>query len=318
MHKIFRKALDEATGKSEFVIVVFIDIREFSPFSQRCESPDTAMFIKRVYMKLIDKYFDFASFYKSTGDGLLFTIPFDEKNLEETCQRVIASCIASHSDFANICNGDPMITFEVPDKIGIGVARGTACCLLSGETIIDYSGRLLNLASRLTQLAKPSGIIIDGKFGINLLSDEQQSDFEEADVYLDGIAEDEPMQVYLTKGFTTIPRHNRQPIAIKRWRNVTDTKPLRELPKLGKFRYPLESEPLGPESIKVTAIHRKVTAGKVSRKYRSFRDFDGFEYEIEAGRPIVFVDLPRLSEMLQRAGVKRNIMVTISIDYVEK
>ena len=127
MHRIFRQALDEATGESKFVIVVFVDIRGFSAFSQRCESPDTAMFIKRVYMKMIDSYFSFASFYKSTGDGLLLTIPFDEKNLEETCREVIASCVACHSEFANICNGDPMITFEVPTKIGIGIARGTAC-----------------------------------------------------------------------------------------------------------------------------------------------------------------------------------------------
>lgn len=200
MHRIFREALDGATGRSEFVIVVFIDIREFSPFSQRCESPDTAMFIKRVYMKIIDSYFEnFASFYKSTGDGLLLTIPFNESDLKEMCQKTIASCIACHSEFGNICNNDPMITFAVPNKIGIGVARGTACCLVSGEMIIDYSGRLLNLASRLTQLAKPSGIIIDGNFGINLLSDEQQSYFQEDNVYLDGIAEDEPIKIFIPK-----------------------------------------------------------------------------------------------------------------------
>ena len=318
MHKIFRKALDEATGKSEFVIVVFIDIREFSPFSQRCESPDTAMFIKRVYMKLIDKYFDFASFYKSTGDGLLFTIPFDEKNLEETCQRVIASCIAAHSDFANICNGDPMITFEVPDKIGIGAARGTACCLVSGETIIDYSGRLLNLASRLTGLARPSGIIIDGKFGINLLSAEQQSNFEEADVYLDGIAEDEPIKIYFTKEFTTILKRNRQPIAAKRWRHIEETKPYRLLLTLSRHRYYLESEPVSPNDMKVTVRHPRMIKGKVQKGYTSYFDFDGFSYEMDAGKPAVIVNFPKLCKKLEEEQVKKNMNVHISIDYVEK
>lgn len=267
-------------------------------------------------MKLIDSYFGFASFYKSTGDGLLFTIPFDEKNLEETCQRVIASCIASHSEFANICNGDPMITYEVPGKIGIGVARGTACCLKSGETLIDYSGRLLNLASRLTGLARPSGIVIDGKFGINLLSDEQQSNFKETNVYLDGIAEAEPIQVYLTKEFTIIPRHNRQPIAAKRWQHVSDIKPYRDLLKLTKFRYSLKSEPLSPDYVKVTIEHPKVLGGKTQKGYASIFDFAGFTYGVEAGEPVVWVDFPELCKSLEE--VKKNMNVNIDIAYVEK
>lgn len=319
MHRIFREALDGATGRSEFVIVVFIDIREFSPFSQRCESPDTAMFIKRVYMKIIDSYFEnFASFYKSTGDGLLLTIPFDETNLQEMCQKVVASCIACHSEFGSICSDDPMITFEVPNKIGIGVARGTACCLVSGDLTIDYSGRLLNLASRLTGLARPSGIVIEGKFGVNLLSDEQQRNFEEANVYLDGIAEDEPIKIYFTKEFTTIPKRNRQPIAEKRWRYVHDVKPHRDLLKLSRFRYLLESEPLSPDDVKVTIEHPKVLRGKTQKGYVTIIDFGDFTYEMEAGKPTVWVDFPKLCERLKKNQVKKNMNVTIGIDYVEK
>lgn len=320
MHKIFRKALDEATGKSQFVIVVFIDIREFSAFSQRCESPDTAMFIKRVYMKIIDSYFEnFASFYKSTGDGLLLTIPFNENNLKEMCQKTIASCIACHSEFGNICNNDPMITFEVPDKIGIGVARGIACCLISGETIIDYSGRLLNLASRLTDLARPSGIIIDGKFGINLLSGEQQGYFQEDNVYLDGIAEDEPIQICFTKEFTTIPPRNKRPIAEKRWRHKKETKPFRELLKLGgTFLYELESEPTSAEDIKVRVEYPKVIKGRIHRGYLRVHDFDDFTYRMEAGKPVVSVNFAELCRRLAQRGVRKNMSLEICIDYVEK
>jgi class 3 adenylate cyclase len=318
MHRMFRKALDEATGESEFVIVVFIDIRGFSPFSQRCESPDTAMFIKRVYMRLIDEYFNFASFYKSTGDGLLLTIPFDEKNLEEICQRVIASCIAIHSEFANICSGDPMITYEVPDKIGIGVARGTACCLKSGETIIDYSGRLLNLASRLTGLARPSGIIIDGKFGINLLSKEQRSNFEEANVYLDGVAESEPIQVYLTKEFTTIPKHNRQPIATKRWQEVTYSWSYRRLLKVRPFRFYLPSEALSPDDVEVVVTHNAISNGKTIRGSETIFSFQGFEYLLDRGSPCVRVDIPALCKRLAPKQLRENMKVTVTVAYVEK
>jgi len=318
MHRLFRKALDDATGVSQFVIVVIIDIREFSAFSQRCESPDTAMFIKRVYMKMIDSYFPFASFYKSTGDGLLLTIPFNESNLKEMSQKTVASCIACHSEFGNICNNAPMIYFKVPDKIGIGIARGTACCLISGDIIIDYSGRLLNLASRLTGLARPSGIVVDGKFGITLLSDEQQSYFQEDNVYLDGIAEDEPIRVYFAKEFTTIPKRNRQPIAAKRWRSLTDVRLYRDLLKFTQFRYPLESEATSGEDVKVTIYHWKVVKGKVDKRFQTIFNFNDFAYNVETGKPVVRVNWGELCETLKLTQAKKNMNVTIEIAYVEK
>ncbi len=319
MHRLFREALNNATGKSQFAIVVFIDIRGFSAFSQTCESPDTAMFIKRVYIKLIDSYFPFASFYKSTGDGLLFIIPFDEHSLGEVSQKVVQSCIDCHSEFSNICNNDPMINFKVPDKIGIGIARGTACCLVSGDKIIDYSGRLINLTSRLTGLARPLGIVIDGGFRIDLLSSEQQSVFEEANVYLDGIAEDEPIQIYFTKEFTVIPKRNRQPIAEKRWGHETDVKLYRDICKFARFKYPLGSEPVSLEGIKLTVTHDKVTGGKIDKGYVTIiDDFTDFTYEIVGGVPIVWIDFAELSKKLEKSKVKRNMNVTFDIDYVKK
>ena len=318
MHKLFRKALDDAEGVSQFVIVVIIDIRGFSAFSQTRESPDTAMFIKKVYMKLIDSYFNFASFYKSTGDGLLLTIPFNESNLKEMAQKTVASCIACHTEFGNICNNDPMIYFKVPDKIGIGIARGTACCLVSGETIIDYSGRLLNLTSRLTDLARSSGIVIDQSLGINLLDKNTRNNFKGQDVYLDGIAEEEPIRVYFTKEFTTIPKRNTEPIASKRWRHVEDIKPFRDLLKLEKFEYPLESEAASVEDIKVIVQHPSVIEGKVSKKYVQFTQFKDFSYAVMAGKPKLWLDYTKLCEELKRNQVKENMNIKIDIAYVER
>lgn len=209
MHRLFRAALDDATGVSQRIIVVIIDVREFSKFSQQCESVDVAAFIRKVYMKIIDSYFDFASFYKSTGDGLLLTIPWEEKNLEEMSQKVIESCIKCHSEFGTLCDGESSINFDVPRKVGIGVARGSACCLLSGDKVIDYSGRLVNLAARLMDLARPSGIVIDGAFIFDLLTEEQRKIFKEDKVYLKGIHEEEPIKVYCTPDFTVISKYNK-------------------------------------------------------------------------------------------------------------
>ena len=319
MHRLFRKALDDAEGVSQFVIAVIIDIRGFSAFSQTRESPDTAMFIKRVYMKLIDSYFNFSSFYKSTGDGLLLTIPYNERNLKEMAQKTVASCIACHTEFGNICNNDPMIYFEVPDKIGIGIARGTACCLVSGENTIDYSGRLLNLTSRLTGLARPSGIIIDGSFGINLLDKNIRDNFQEQDVYLDGIAEYEPVHVYCTKKFTTIPKRNTQPIAAERWRREEDSKLFRDLLTFdGSFRYSLGSEPRSSDDIKVTVQYPKIVKGRIQKGYSGFHDFDDFEYELQAGKPTVTVNFPELCRRLGLKGVTKSMNVDIFIDYIQK
>jgi hypothetical protein len=57
MHTEFRKLLDDATGVSEFVLAVNIDIRGFSSFSMRVESPETAIYLKRVYTRIIEDYF---------------------------------------------------------------------------------------------------------------------------------------------------------------------------------------------------------------------------------------------------------------------
>lgn len=319
MHRIFRKALDDAAGVAESIIVVVTDVRDFSRFSEGCDSVEVAMFIRWVYIRLIEDYFPFASFYKSTGDGLLLVVPIGGENITEVSRKVVDSCIKCHSEFGSICSDDPMINFKVPEKIGIGIARGTACRLVSGDKVIDYSGRLLNLTSRLTNLARPSGIIIDGKFGINLLSQEQQSNFEEADVYLDGIAEDEPIQVYFTKEFTDIPRRNRQPIAEKRWRHMEETKPFRELLNLGgRFLYELESEPLNPDDISVKVYYPKVIEGKIQRRYQKIHDFDEFTYKLEAGKPIVRMNYKELCKRLELRQVKGNMKVTIDIAYVEK
>ena len=83
-----RFALLDAQGVSEFVIVVFVDVRGFSKFSKTNESPDIAMFIKRFYLELIDNYFDKANFFKPTGDGLLMTFPYNDKTLHTTATYV--------------------------------------------------------------------------------------------------------------------------------------------------------------------------------------------------------------------------------------
>lgn len=318
MHRIFRKALDGAAGRAESVIAVMTDVRDFSRFSEGCDSVDVAMFIRRVYIRLIDEYFPFASFYKSTGDGLLLVVPIGKKNLQEISREVIASCVKCLSEFGSICSDDPMINFKVPDKIGIGIARGTACCLVSEDTIIDYSGRLLNLTSRLTDLARPSGIIIDGNFNVSLLNDEQRSILEEDNVYLKGIHEREPIQIYFTPEFTAIPEYNKHQIVGEKWGELVDVKLFADLLRLRKFQYVLESKPVSEERIIVKVEHNKIINGVVSQKYQTIHRFREFDYFLEGGKPVVVVDFPELCRKLKEEQVKEDMAITITISYVEK
>lgn len=217
MHKEFKKLLKSAEGSSEQIISIFADIRGFSNFSQVTESPDTAMFVKRAFLNILDSYFSYAKYFKSTGDGLLIIVPFSERNLSNVCNKVIVSAQECHSNFDSICAGDPMINFSAPNKIGFGIARGTACCLRSRGKILDYSGRLLNLSSRLMNLARPSGIVIDGDFKIELLNAESRSKFENGIAYLRGIAEDEPRRVHILKGTVSLPYESQSPIRGASW-----------------------------------------------------------------------------------------------------
>ncbi|MCJ7692880.1 MAG: hypothetical protein MUO22_05640 [Sedimentisphaerales bacterium] len=75
MHRNLRKLLENAEGVSEFIIAINVDIRGFSEFSLQVESPDAAMYVKRVYIRLVDDYLTGASFFKPTGDGLLLPGP---------------------------------------------------------------------------------------------------------------------------------------------------------------------------------------------------------------------------------------------------
>ena len=132
-----------------------MDIRGFTPFCQREDSADVATYIKKIYINIIETYFMDANFIKPTGDGLLIIKNYNEEDIREISNDVIEKCMEIVEIFPTLLNDDPMINFETPKNIGLGIARGSACCLKNDDKIIDYSGRILNLASRLMDIARP-------------------------------------------------------------------------------------------------------------------------------------------------------------------
>ena len=306
MHKELRTLLEKATGKSEFVIAINVDIRGFSSFSMNVESPEVALFIKKVYLKLIDEYFPNASFFKPTGDGLLVTVPYTEDTLQTVATESINACFRALADFPIFCANDAMITFKVPEKLGIGLSKGIVCCLTSEGKTIDYSGRVLNLASRLMDFARPSGIVFDSSLRMDLLPRELREKFSEDKVYIRGIAEKEPIQVYYTKDLTSISPLSKHPIEEIHWDIVRDTKTLGKIKKLVKFRYYLPSKPSNSSEINVTATCKMTKNGKIVRRMQTIYPVKDYEYGEDAGQPIVVIDFPALVEYLEVEGVKNN------------
>lgn len=320
MYENFREALNDAAGKSEFVIVVILDIRGFSEFSTRRESPDTAMYIKRVYIKLIDEYFPSAKFYKPTGDGMLIVFPYDDKTLPDKSREIIQSCLKCHREFADICRGDFMINFDVPRNIGIGVVRGPACCLKSGDTILDYSGHFLNLAARLMSIARPSGIVIDEAFGIDLLSKDNRDLFVKAQVYLRSIAEDTPANIYVLKDVVDIPPENLQPLAEERWEKQEIKFTVQEFMALtiGGYRVRLNAPLKRPDAFEVDCVHTHLAEGKESGRLHTIHRLYEPEYKLIAGEPVIRIIVSEVKEYLEGKRAPPDMKIKINVAYLPR
>lgn len=322
MHREFRKLLDSATGISQHVIAIVIDIRGFTPFCNTVDSLEVATYIKKVYMKIIDAYFPDASFYKPTGDGLLVIVPYAEDSLEQVINKTIESCKKLVEDFGNLCVDEPMINFDTPKNIGIGITRGSACCLASGEKVLDYSGKVLNLASRLMDTARPSGIVFDSKFGLNLLSKDNRELFLEDRVYIRGIAEQEPIIICYTRNFTIISDSYKKPIIEPRLDTVENCflfKELKELPPHSpRLAILLEHKPIDVEKIEVKLMFEFVSkdTGK-SFSHTLWRKVGEKEvyYRKRGKEHMVQIELKPLIEILNSRGLDDDTEITVRVIY---
>ena len=198
-------------GSQSSSIVVNADIRGFSKFSSEVESVEAAVFIKKVYSRIFDEYFKEPAFFKPTGDGLLLVFRVDEGSLEARSNELVADALRLVEDFPDLVANQPIINFSVPRSIGIGLARGAACALVSDQSTLDYSGQVLNLASRLMDFARPAGVVVHESFGIDLLAPEHRDRFAEDSVYVRSIAEATPTTVYFSHEFTVIEAAAKRP-----------------------------------------------------------------------------------------------------------
>ncbi len=317
MHNQFRESLDDAKGYSKFVIALNLDIRGFSDWSLEVDPAQSAIYLKKLYAKLIDSYFSKASFFKPTGDGLLVVFDFEEEGLEKLAIKVVRDSLEIVENFGSLCSGEPMINFAVPQDVGIGIARGSAAKLASTDRTLDYSGRVLNLAARLMDLARPHGIAIDPAFGLDLLPIDLQEKFHPEQVYLKGISPKEKVSVGCWPEGLNIPEANRHPFDEPEWKTEVHQLTLAEIQaSTDNTSFPLSTIPGFPDSIEAIARHAKVMSGrKKSTRYRTWHQVS-VQYELRGGsEPFAVLDFAALTKSLEERGVRRNWPVELKISY---
>lgn len=202
--KFLCKLLEEAEGRSQAVIAVFVDVRGFSEFSTSVDSVEVAWFLKRMYHLVLTEYFPNAEFCKPTGDGLLIVLHYKDTALRAVANMAAEAALRLSEEFEQKLADDEVLTFNVPTKIGVSLTRGTACEIVSGARTIDYSGKLLNYAARLNEVCRPYGVILDGTFARVLEPSTLTSSFSEHKIYLRSVAEDNPVGV-LTSHSVELP-----------------------------------------------------------------------------------------------------------------
>ena len=317
MYTDFRSLLSAATGQSELVIVANADIRGFSRFSLERESVEAALLIKKVYMALLSEYFSYVDFFKPTGDGLLMVFRFDESSLAERSNRVIADGLRLVKEFRGLFRDDPIINFPVPTDIGIGVARGAASRLVSGRKTLDYSGRVLNLASRLMDVARPAGIVVDETFRIELLEESLREEFRPDSVFLRSVADRTPMGIHYTHRHTEILPTARRPIDEPEWKEQTIVELLKEIVEMDgpQFQFPLDQRPIDPSRVSFEAWHPSVMRNGRRHPTMLSSATISCRYVEEAGQPMLLWDTRDLSQRLQARGVKANWPIRLIASY---
>ena len=279
MHRDIKRALQRARGESAFVVAANVDIRGFSAFSQRVESVEAAVYLRRVYSRILDDYYPNASFFKLTGDGLLLVFVYqDDDGLKSLADDVLRASFRLLEDFADLTSADPMVNFRVPENVGIGIARGAASRIFAGRKTLDYSGRVLNLASRLMNLARPTGIVLDAAFDATLLASDIRSRFADDEVFLAGIAESAPMAILFTASLTDLPYSSKQPIGKLHWVKTQTSWTYKDLQALTThYRMHLGVAPVDDTKILVEMTYPKIVGRRAAKGQELVSEFSDLQ-----------------------------------------
>jgi class 3 adenylate cyclase len=245
LHEQLRELLPKARAESCQVVATFLDIRGFSTFAVRGESFDAALYLRSVYSRILGEYFPDADFFKPTGDGLLLihVLPDDTTEVPTLINAVVSRCAALVDDFGLITKDDYMVSPPVPKYLGVGIARGPATRLVSGTQVLDYTGRCLNLAARLMDKARPSGLVFGDDHAARLLTDEVRALFRADAVCVRGIAEQAPVGILVTSSVSINPADREPASRLSDGWGESETMSVEDVRTHGAFSFYLPRKP---------------------------------------------------------------------------
>jgi hypothetical protein len=314
MHRELKKLLRSATGDSAFVLAVNIDIRGFTKFFK--DSTQAAEFLANAYSNILALYFPKVDFFKPTGDGLLLVKVVAKNRIQPTLQAFVDASLLLNLEFYKICESSVLINYETPEHVGIGLAWGTATRISSKGKTLDFSGRPLNLASRLMDLARPSGVVFDSSFKPELLDEEVRQRFEESVAYLKGIADLSPLTIYTTPGIQ-IPDINRKPFGAELFFDVKHEMTLQQIiDGAPRYMFRMSQVPSDENSVSIT-IDTPATQpnGNKHKSMRKFMDFNAVSVEDGADGKLAEFDFDEVKSVLAAWGVKPSWPVTAQLKY---
>jgi class 3 adenylate cyclase len=300
----FRSLLSSAEGQNEWVVAVNADIRGFSSVMSG-DPAQTALYLRAVYGRMLDDYFQSRSFFKPTGDGLMIVVPFkpSEDELAAATRSVVDDALHLHDEFGSIVDGDRLIKFPSPSSIGVGLSVGSVSRLVAGKLTLDYTGRPLNIATRLMDLARPSGVVLDASLDFDALDAETRERFSSARVWVKGGPES-GVDVLYTAEPTRIPERHRKPTLAP----VPFTEPQRKITRQTaqhrgtSWSIPLTHEPSDRSEIELVVSSRKYRNNKpVPDEVRLL--FPEFKYETRLGRPYLTLDFTKVATFMRNLGV---------------
>ena len=300
LHERFRELLGSARAETCQVVATFVDIRGFSTFTAQGESFDTALYLRSVFSTILSVHFPDATFFKSTGDGLLIVheLPANPQQVPEVVSSILSRCVSLVAAFGQITANDYMINFPVPQKLGVGIARGSVTRLTSDVGVLDYTGRCLNLAARLMDKARPAGVIFADQHAKQLMDAELAKLFTDDRVCIRGISEQKPMAIVISKGVEIAPS-DREPIpeADPVW-GVECTLSLDEIRSSSSYAFYLPRPPRSFERVGVHVEYPRFGSDGRPKSTVSWLSVPGTYLEQPNG-PVVRIDLKRVKERVK-------------------
>ena len=277
------------------------------------------------------EYFPKSSFSKPLGDGLLVIVPYNEDTLMDLLNETLDSCVQLIDDFASLCSEDPMINFTTPSKIGIGISRGSACCIMTEDTIVDYSGKVLNLSARLMNVARPKGIVIDASSVRGILKPELEESFATDQIYVRGISESEPVNICYYKDHVIINEIHKKPLNEPEWGMIEDEYSAQQIrASLDNFQWVLPQKPLNPEKIVMRVVRDKYVEGVLHEGFEIISRFHMddiivldeeeidepiLQYDVDGRKHFLLFDLRIVKEMIEKEGIPDDSIINYEIHY---